>query len=79
MFGHYPKTSMCCLAQAGNYLISGGVDGYIYAWRLATLRCTKAVRVHEGEVTAMAVKNGMVVLACSTGRVKIYSYKIAKN
>jgi hypothetical protein len=46
MFGHYPKTSMACLAQAGDYVISGGVDGYIYAWRIATLRCTRAMKVH---------------------------------
>ncbi len=79
MFGHYPKTSMACLAQAGNYVISGGVDGYIYAWRIATLRCTKALKVHESEISAMGVKNGQVVVACISGRVKTYSFKVTKN
>lgn len=46
MFGHNPKTSMACLAREGDYVISGGVDGYIYAWRITNLRCTKALKVH---------------------------------
>jgi WD40 repeat protein len=79
MFGHFPKTSMACLAQAGDYVLSGGVDGYIYAWRIASQRCTKALKVHEGEITAMAVKNSQVVVASMGGRVKIYSYKVTKN
>jgi WD40 repeat protein len=48
MFGHFPKTSMVCLYQAGNYIISGGVDGYIYVWKIASMRCVKALKVHEG-------------------------------
>ena len=47
MFGHYPKTSMICLEQADNYVITGGVDGYIYVWNIEKMKCCKALKVHD--------------------------------
>lgn len=46
IFGQYPKTSIICIEQAGNYVIGGGVDGYIYVWKISTMKCTKALKAH---------------------------------
>ena len=33
MFGKFPRTSMNCITKVGTeYIITGGVDGYIFIW-----------------------------------------------
>jgi len=47
MFGRYPKTSMTCLGKVGDFVISGGVDGYVYVWRIKTMKCCRALKVND--------------------------------
>ena len=65
MFGRFPKTSMLCVASFGHYLVSGGVDGYVYIWLSSTYQCLKAIKVADCEITALGVKNKQIILATS--------------
>lgn len=79
MFGSYPKTSMTCLAHAGNYLISGGVDGYIYVWRISTSKCCRALKVGDSEIVSIAVKGKHIIFGCLNGRMKVYTFEVKKK
>ena len=68
MFGKYPKTSMLCLGASGDYLVSGGVDGYLYVWRASVGQCIKALRVSEAEVGAIGIGSGHLVIGCWDGK-----------
>lgn len=47
MFRRFPKTSMLCVVSFENYVISGGVDGYLYFWKIKAGECVKAIKVAE--------------------------------
>lgn len=47
MFGRYPKTSMTCVGRVGDFIISGGVDGYVYVWRIKNMKCCRALKVND--------------------------------
>lgn len=47
MFKRFPKTSMLCMINFENHIVSGGVDGYIYVWKIKTAQCVKAIKVAE--------------------------------
>lgn len=79
MFGRFPKTSICCLAKAGEYLVGGGVDGYIYVWKIKTLRCCRALKVSDSEVVSIAAKGKYIVLGCLNGRMKVYTFEVKKK
>jgi len=34
MFKRFRKTSMLCMIKIENYILSGGVDGYVYVWKI---------------------------------------------
>lgn len=74
MFGRYPKTSMLCLSRVGDYLISGGVDGYLYVWKISSYKCCRALKVSDSEIISIGVKQKYVILGCMNGRVKVYTF-----
>ena len=76
MFGKYPKTSMLCLGVSGDYVVSGGIDGYLYVWRVSSGQCIKALRVCEGEIGAIGIGYGHLVIGCWDGKVKAYSFNV---
>lgn len=59
-------------------MIGGGVDGYIYAWHIESFQCVKALKVHDAEVTSLAVRGKFIVTGCINGRIKVYSFKVSK-
>ena len=79
MFGRYPKTSMLCLGRVGDFVISGGVDGYIYVWRIKTLKCCRALKVSDSEIISMGVKDKHIIFGCMNGRVKVYTFEVKKK
>ncbi len=74
MFTHFPKTSMLCVVNFGSYVVSGGVDGYVYIWQTSNFQCSKAIKVADCEVTALGVKNKQIIVGSSEGRVKVYTF-----
>jgi len=47
MFTKYPKTSQCSIVNINDkYLVSGGVDGYIYVWN-SVYECIKVIRCYD--------------------------------
>ncbi len=78
MFGQYPKTSMICLQKADNYVITGGVDGYIYVWNIEKMKCCKALKVHDSQIGAIAVNSNKVIISGFNGRTKVYTFKVTK-
>ena len=38
---------MTCLGHVADFIITGGVDGYIYVWRLKTLKCCRVLKVSD--------------------------------
>jgi hypothetical protein len=79
MFGRYPKTSMICLGKVGDFVISGGVDGYIYVWRIRSFKCCRALKVSDNEVISMGVKGKHVIFGCMSGRMKVYTFEVRKK
>ena len=65
MFGRFPKTSMCNLIQIKDFILSGGVDGYVYIWRISALKCCRALKVSDSEIVSMGVKGKCVLFGCS--------------
>ena len=74
MFGRYPKTSMTCLGHVGDFIISGGVDGYVYVWRLKTLKCCRALKVSDVEIVSIGVKDKHIIFEMMNSRVKVYTF-----
>lgn len=79
MFGHCPKTSMTCLEKIDEYIVSGGVDGYVYVWKISTMKCCRALKVGDSQITAIAVKGKNLIFGCGDGRVKSYSFDVTKR
>lgn len=70
---------MICLEKAGGYIISGGVDGYIYVWKITTYKCCKALKVGDSEIVSIAVKDKHIIFGCLNGRVKVYTFEVRKK
>ena len=79
MFGRFPKTSMTCLGKVADFIISGGVDGYIYVWRISTSRCCRALKVADVEIVAIGIKGKHVIIGLMNGRVKVYTFEVKKK
>ena len=79
MFGRYPKTSMICLGKVADYVISGGVDGYVYVWKTKTFKCSRALKVSDSEIVSIAVQGKHIIFGCLNGRVKVYTFEMKKK
>ena len=79
MFGRYPKTSMTCLGKVGDFIISGGVDGYIYVWRIKTFKCCRVLKVSDAEIVSIGVKEKHIIFGCNNGRIKVYTFEVKKK
>jgi len=74
MFGRYPKTSMSCIGVIGEYVVSGGIDGYVYVWKISSYKCSRALKVSDEGITALVVKGKYIVFGVAGGRVKVYTF-----
>lgn len=43
------------------------------------MKCAKALKAHDAEITAITVKDNYVIIGCMNGRVKVYTYKVTKK
>ena len=70
---------MTCLGHVGDFIITGGVDGYIYVWRLKTLKCCRVLKVSDVEIASIGVKDKHIIFGCMNGRVKVYTFEVKKK
>jgi WD40 repeat protein len=80
MFTQFPKTSQCSITNMDNkYIISGGVDGYVYIWN-DKYECIKVVRCfdQEQEITAVAYckNHRTLIIGSIQGRIKCFAFDI---
>jgi hypothetical protein len=54
--------------------LGGGVDGYVYVWKINTLRCCKALKVSDSEIVSIGIKDKYIIFGCLGGRVKVYTF-----
>ncbi len=80
MFTTFPKTSQCSLIVINDrYLVSGGVDGYIYVWN-SQYKCIKVIKCFEKQspITAITYSkaHNTLILGSMSGKVKCFSFSI---
>lgn len=70
---------MICARHTDKYVITGGVDGYIYVWKLSNYKCCRAFKVEEDELTAIGIKDNHLIISCINGKTKVYTYNVLKK
>lgn len=65
---------MTCLGKVGEYIISGGADGYVYVWRIRTRKCCRAMKVSDTEIISIGVKGKHIIFGSLNGRVKVFTF-----
>ena len=80
MFTTFPKTSQCSITVINqSYIVSGGVDGYIYIWN-SFYECIKVIKCFEGKHPITAIghsqRHRSLILGSFLGKIKCFSFEI---
>lgn len=70
---HGHRSSVLCLAWAGEALLSGGIDRTVRVWDLDKRECVASAKEHERPVRSLAIDGGVVASGGEEGAVKLWS------
>ena len=75
---------MISIATIGEHAISGGVDGYLYVWKVSLCQCCHIFKAFDSEITALTItttpnNTQYIIIGSINGSVKVYTFKITKK